>query len=141
MKSLADDSFESELFNALRKCGLSDHEPKNKHELLQKIQNAFIIGNPRAWWTHLRPKPLVRNYEDDDGYLHLGEFAPPSTNYVWFVVDEDNEKKYLFDIPITSIPNVVKDCRYFEYYIISKDLSWLLAENDHGSLLFVNRNI
>jgi hypothetical protein len=56
---------------------------------------------------------------------------------VWFGVDESNEKKFIFDIPIYAIPEIVKECRYFEYYVASPDLSWWLAENDHGDLLFV----
>ena len=137
MESEADGSFESELFNALKKCGLSDRQPNNKDELIKKIQEAFVLGNPRAWWMHLKRKPKVLHCENDNGYLRLNELVPSSVSDVWFVVDEDNENKYLFYVPFNTVPDIVRECRYFEYYIVSHDLSWMLVENDHGDLLFV----
>lgn len=134
------DGLRAELSAALRKCGLSDQEPNNKQEILEKIQDAFVVGNPRAWWTNLKIKPIVRNYEGDSGYLHIGELAPSSEESVWFLVDEDNEEKFLFDVPLHAVPEIIKECRYFEYYIAAQDLQWLLAENDHGDLLFMAKN-
>ncbi|PVD40764.1 hypothetical protein C5188_20470 [Serratia liquefaciens] len=137
MEKLDADDFKIELSAALKKCGLSDQQPSNRTVLLGKIQEAFVVGNPRAWWTSFKAKPSVLQCEDDSAYLRLVEVAPPSARNVWFVVDESNEEKFIFDVPIHAIAEIVKECRYFEYYVVSPDFSWLLAENDHGDLLFV----
>ena len=97
---------------------------------------AYVDGEPRAWWASLKEKPTVLQYDGDSGYLHLAELAPSSTRDVWFIVDED-EEKFIFDAPIQVISEVIKECRFFEYYVVPKDFSWMLAENDHGDLLFV----
>ncbi|MBR8062609.1 MULTISPECIES: DUF6756 family protein [Burkholderia] len=137
MENLDADDFKAELSIALKNCGLSDQQPSNREALLRKIHGIFVDGNPRAWWTSLKEKPIVFQYEDDSGYLHLAELAPSSTRDVWFVVDEGDEEKFIFDAPIQAISEVIKECRFFEYYVVPKDFSWMLAENDHGDLLFV----
>jgi len=137
MEDLDGDDFKTELSIALKNCGLSDQQPGNRAELLEKIKSTFFDGNPRAWWANFKVKPTILRYEDDSGYLHLAELAPSSARNVWFVVDEGNEEKFIFDAPIEAISEIIKECRFFEYYVVSKDFSWVLAENDHGDLLFV----
>ncbi|MNV85064.1 hypothetical protein D3C71_1789860 [compost metagenome] len=131
------DDFRGELSTALKKCGLSDQQASNRDALLEKIQKKFFVGNPRAWWTSFKRRPIVLQCEDDSGYLRLAELAPSSATDVWFVVDECNEEKFIFNVPLHAVAQVIKECRYFEYYVVSPDFSWLLAENDHGDLLFV----
>ncbi|MBF5010427.1 DUF6756 family protein [Burkholderia pseudomultivorans] len=137
MENLDADDFKAELCTALKRCGLSDEQPKNRKALLERIQETFVAGNPRAWWLSLKKKPIVLNYADDSGYLRLAELVPPATENVWFVVDERNEEKLIFDVPIHAVSEIIRECRYFEYYVVSPDFSWLMAENDHGDLLFV----
>ena len=31
----------------------------------------------------------------------------------------------------------IENSRFFEYYIVDKELNWMVAENDHGDLLFI----
>ncbi|MFC0397417.1 DUF6756 family protein [Paraburkholderia rhizosphaerae] len=137
MNNLDADDFRAELSTALRKCGLTDEQPVDKKELLEKIQRTFVAGDPRAWWLSFKIKPAVLHCEDNNGYLRISELAPTSTKNVWFVVDESNEEKFVFDVPVQAIAEIIKECRYFEYYVVAHDLSWLIAENDHGDLLFV----
>jgi hypothetical protein len=137
MENLDADDFRAELSTALGKCGLSDEQPINRKALLERIQGTFVAGDPRAWWLSFKTKPTVLHCEDNNGYLRLSELAPASTKNVWFVVDESNEEKFVFDVPFHAIAEIIKECRYFEYYVVAPDFSWLIAENDHGDLLFV----
>ena len=68
------------------------------------------------------------------------EVAPPTTDDVWLIADEDNEEKLLFSLPLSKIKSILEECRYFEYYIVDKNFTWLLAENDHGDILISNNN-
>lgn len=137
MENIDADDFKAELCTALKKCGLNEEQPSNRKALLERIQETFVAGNPRAWWLSFKKKPTVLHCADDSGYLRLAELAPPTTKNVWFVVDESNEEKFVFDVPINAVSEIIRECRYFEYYVISPDFSWLMAENDHGDLLFV----
>ncbi len=126
-----------ELKAAFELVEINIEEIPNREEILQKIKNKFVKGNPRAWWTHLRRSPDVYHFENNTGYLYLENLAPPLTENVFFIVDEDNEIMHLYKIPLKKIKSVIAECRYFEYYVVSEDFSWLIAENDHGDLLFV----
>ena len=134
-----ENDFKAELSAALKENGLSDEQPSDSKVLLEEIRESFVVGNPRAWWLGFKKKPTIINWDDDDGYLHLAELAPSSTGDVWFIADENNEEKLIFNVPIQMIKEIIKACRYFEYYVVSPDLSWMLAENDHGEVLFTTR--
>jgi len=124
-----------ELLKAFEDQGISYKEPTRKIEILSEIQAKFIIGNPRAWWISLSTAPTVRTFHDNTGHLHLCKLAPDHSGDIWFIIDEDNEEKLIFSAPLNKIPSVLENCRFFEYYIVDKDLKWIIAENDHGDLL------
>ena len=127
-----------EICQALDKQELSSAQPTYKNEILSEIQSTFIKGNPRARWSSLLSKPKVQQLEDNTRHLHLCELVPPPAEDVWLIADEDNEEKFVFSVPLMSIPSILDECRYFEYYITDKKLSWMIAENDHGDLIFCN---
>jgi hypothetical protein len=120
---------------AFEKQKLLYEEPARKTEILSEIQARFIKGNPRAWWSSFLSKPIMQSFDDNSGYLHVCNFVPPSTDNVWLIVDEDNEAKYLLSLPLRKVPSVLEECRFFEYYIVDKQLNWMMAENDHGDLM------
>lgn len=127
-----------ELHQAFSKQQLVRTEPIQKNEILLKIQSTFAKGDPRAWWSSLISKPKIHTFEDNTGHLHLGELTPSPVENVWLIADEDNEEKLLFCLPLKTIPSILEECRYFEYYIVDKQLSWMISENDHGDLIFCN---
>lgn len=124
-----------ELLKAFEDQEIPYEEPSDKIKILSEIQSKFIIGNPRAWWMSLATEPTIQAFDDNTGYLHLCELAPAHSGDIWFVVDEDNEDKLIFSAPLNKIPSVLENCRFFEYYVVDKDLKWVIAENDHGDLL------
>jgi hypothetical protein len=129
-------SLVDELSLAFSKQHLPCKEPENKDTILSKIKSTFVKGNPRAWWLSFSKTPIIQVFDDNSGHLHLSELAPANTKDIWLIVDEDNESKLIFSAPLEKVPNILEDCRYFEYYLVNKELTWILAENDHGDLLF-----
>lgn len=129
-----------ELSLAFSKQGLPYEEPKNKEALVLDIENKFVRGKPRAWWLSFSTKPTIQVFDDNSAPMHLSELAPASTKDIWLIVDEDNENKYIFSAPLEKVPHILDECRYFEYYIVDKELTWILAENDHGDLLLSEIN-
>ena len=124
-----------ELRAACELAGVNVDEIPNREEVLQKIKDKFVKDNPRAWWTHLKYSPSIYEFENNTGYLHLEDVAPPFEGSVWFIADEDNELMHLYNLPLEKVKSVIGECRYFEYYVVAEDFSWLIAENDHGCLL------
>lgn len=133
-------SLKTELEEALALNGLVAHEIANKDEVLSAIESIFVKERPRAWWLSLAAKPKIYTFTDNSAYLHIEEVAPPTADDVWLIADEDNEEKLLFSLPLSKIKSILEECRFFEYYIVDKNLTWLLAENDHGDILVSNSN-
>jgi hypothetical protein len=125
----------NELKAACESAKVKVDEIPDRNHVLQTIKGKFVNGDPRAWWTHMKFPPQIYVFENNTGYLHLEEIAPPSTTDVWFIADEDNELMHLYKIPLEKVKAVIGECRYFEYYVVAADFSWLIAENDHGNLL------
>jgi hypothetical protein len=85
----------------------------------------------------MQRQPEIYEQPDKLGHLKILQIAPKTHEDVWLIADEDNEEKIILGLSIELIPSVLEECYYFEYYITPKDLSWLLAENDHGDLLLI----
>lgn len=134
-------SLKCEIESALIAAGLANNEAEDKDRVLSIVEATFVKDKPRAWWTSLAVEPKIYTFNDNSAYLHLTEVAPPTTHDVWLIVDEDNDKKFVFSLPLSEVKNIIEECRYFEYYIVDKNLTWLLAENDHGDLIFSEKNL
>lgn len=133
-------SLKCEIESALMAAGLASNEVEDKDRVLSLVETTFVKDRPRAWWSSLAVAPKIYTFGDNSAYLHLTEVAPPTTDDVWLIVDEDNDQKFVFSLPLSEIKNIIEECRYFEYYIVDKKLKWLLAENDHGDLIFSEKN-
>ena len=127
---------ECELKAACKLAVIQTEGIPNRAEILQTIKDKFVKGDPRAWWTSLNYPPQIHEFEGNTGYLHLEELMSSSDEDVWFIADEDNEFMHLYEMPLKKAKDVIGACRYFEYYVVAKDLSWLMAENDHGKYPF-----
>ncbi|WEJ19480.1 hypothetical protein N0B28_14350 [Pseudomonas sp. SD17-1] len=125
----------SELSAALVSEGLSPNEIEDKERVTSLIEKRFISGTPRAWWLSLVSKPEVYSFPDNSGYQNLLEIFPAGNDKVWFVVDDDNKEKFVFFIPLNKVQDIIESCRFFEYYVVDENISWMLAENDHGEIL------
>ena len=134
-------SLKCEIKSALMAAGLASNEVEDKNRVLALVETAFVKDRPSAWWSSLAVTPKIYTFGDNSAYLYLTEVVPPTTDDVWLIVDEDNDQKFVFSLPLSEIKNIIEECRYFEYYIVDKKLKWLLAENDHGDLIFSEKNV
>ena len=130
----------TELEEAFIGAGINDYSINDAQSLMAKIKGKFISGEPRAWWLSLKHDVNILSYDNNAGYKDIPDVVKKNFTHrdfarVILIVDEDNENKFLFKIPLNSLPCIIEACRYFEYYVVAEDLSWLIAENDHGDLL------
>lgn len=132
--------FQKELEESFKKAGVHGFNVENSAEIMSKIKNKYVEGNPRAWWLSLKNKVETIPYEDNSAYKNIpalikGRYPETISSIVYFIADEDNESLYLYRIPLEKLTLIIEECRYFEYYIVSSELSWMVCENDHGELI------
>jgi hypothetical protein len=110
-------------------------EPDINRKLYDELLNCFVNGGDRRWWWEAFKSSFRIEI---DGYVldQLNRMMPDLSQKVLLMI-EDNYKPYypIYDIQPTSIAPLLNECAAeFEYYIISKDFSWLLCENHHDTL-------
>ena len=112
-----------------RAVGAAEWEP-----VMKKIEDKFVrapYGRLRWWWTHFKfphygMQLPVQFYEVLHNLL-------PTQAHAWFIVEE-GDKHWLFEGRIDAIQQVLAECYFFEFYIVSKKYDWLLCETHHDVL-------
>ena len=134
--------FRIELENTIKNLGIHDYHVDRSEEIVSEIKDIYVNGNPRAWWLSLKHRKYVFSYTDNSGYKNISQIVCKQLNeskvinkHIFLIADEDNEQMYVYNIPLYSLPEIIENCRYFEYYVADHELSWLICENDHGDLI------
>ena len=132
-------SYEKEIKDAILNLEIEDKVEEftgeERRSILQKIQDFFVIGNPRVWWLSLRYKPESFVFEQEEPYKKITDFFAGGEE-VWLVIEDD--KQLLYKTNISHIINIISECSYFEYNIISQNFDRFLCETDHNEFLFID---
>jgi hypothetical protein len=105
-----------------------------KDELLNKIKDEFVVGNPRVWWLSFKKKSKNYIFNDEFQYKRINQFF--KENEICYFISEFDDL-FLFKTSVKNIIELINECSFFEYYIVNLELSNLLCETDHGDLLFI----
>jgi hypothetical protein len=110
-------------------------------EVWRSVEACFVV-EPRNgwWWSWFRPEPVTARYigETSHGYRYITEVAPTSSDLLWLIAGDCLDRSFaVCEASIGDIRDVIGECYGFEYYIVPKDLSWLLCENHHDVLIAV----
>ena len=108
--------------------------------VITEARERFVDGNPRSWWLSLRHAADVFVYPDNTIHTHLTEHIPVDQESCWFVPETEEETPPVYDLPKEYLRTILDECPFFEYYIIGKELDWLVIENDHNQLFVVRAN-
>ena len=77
-------------------------------------------------------------FSDQQGFRRLCSIVPNPEEHVWFVAEDDELASYpVYEATPAAAQQVIGECYGSEYYLISKDLAWLLCENHHDRLIAV----
>ena len=87
----------------------------------------YVRGNPRVWWLGLEG---CESY--DSNSVELSTVIPDKTGACWFLPETDEPSLPVYEVDASSLPQLIKECPYFEFNIVAKDFSWLVAESDHN---------
>ena len=83
---------------------------------------------------------IIIGFRHIEDILIQNNVVPPETVYFIADIDDESEDNPVFKISLDKVPNVLEECRFFEYYICPFDLSWLICENDHDEILFIKNS-
>ena len=132
-------NYEKEISDAISSLKIEDKvkifTAEQKREVLQKIQAFFVVGNPRVWWLSLKYKPVTFIFEQENSYKRITDFFGEEEE-VWLVIED--EEQLLYKTNISCIINIISECSYFEYNIITQNFDRFLCENDHDEFLFID---
>lgn len=130
-----------EVNSAIETLGLKDAdilllEEEKGRELYFDLLKTFVkSGDRRWWWEDFKYESLSIEHLEYP-FSHLDEFIPDLSKHVWLMVEDNQEEYYpIYDCSPKIIKDLLGECFGFEYYIISKDKSWLICENHHSRLI------
>ncbi|PHN02585.1 DUF6756 family protein [Flavilitoribacter nigricans] len=105
-------------------------------EVYNKCLNRFVKSGDRRWWWEDFKSTSFSVADLEKLFEHLERYIPDLENHVWLMVEDDDEDFYpIYNCNPKKIGKLISECFGFEYYIISKDLKWLLCENHHSRLI------
>ena len=143
---LQENEIYSEIVEACNIFSISNSTIQNGEEILKEITGRYTTGNPRVWWLSFKNIPQSYHFANNDGFRHIEDLliqnnvVPPETVYFIADIDDESEDNPVFKISLDKVPNVLEECRFFEYYVCPFDLSWLICENDHNEILFIKNS-
>ena len=113
--------------------------PSQSETVFLAALNHFVTsGDRRWWWEDFRKPGKSVTFEDGEGWRHVPKIAPDAKESVWLIAEDDSLPHYpVFETTPEVASLVIGECYGFEYYLVAKDLSWLICETHHNVLCAV----
>jgi len=128
-----------EIGQAISRLGLNPASmrpllPPQSETVYFAVLNHFVAsGDRKWWWEDFREPGRSITFEDGNGWTRVSDIAPDANEPVWFIAEDDSFPHYpVFETTPEIASLVIGECYGFEYYLVAKDLSWLLCENHHN---------
>lgn len=129
---------EDDVDEALSELGVLEacKVPKAKAaEIISEAMERFVEGNPRVWWLSLKT-PIKRTACKKDCCHYLPEKLHAYTDPLYFIPETESlEPMPVYKLTHAQILQLIPDCPFFEYYIVSTDFQSLLIETEHAQLI------
>jgi hypothetical protein len=119
---------------------LADEECRT---VLNEVVSHFVESGDRRWWWEdfCLPSTSVR-FANQQGFLYLEKLVPDKREKCWLIVEEDGLPFYpVYEATPEASQAVIGECYAFEYYLVAKDLSWLICETHHNVLIAIGEGL
>jgi hypothetical protein len=98
-------------------------------------------GQPHWWWEHF-PAGTGVHFSNGDGWQYLTKIVPHAEERGWFIAEDFVAPEYsVWEASVRDIQAVIGECYGFEFYVIQKQLEWLVCENHHDVVVAVGREV
>jgi hypothetical protein len=106
-------------------------------EILDRIAERFLKEGRRdlryAWlWERFRNE--LTSLHPDDPVSALESRLQPDERY-WFLASDEHGKYWVADATGAGILTTLREMYCFEYYVVNRNMTWLICENHHGVLI------
>ena len=119
---------------------LNDQDTKSVYE---SLLNEFVIGGDRRWWWEaFRHESFGQTFSNGKGFEHITDLVPDIEEIVWFVVEDDQLPFYpIFESSTENAKKIIGDCFAYEYYLIPKNMKWLVCETHHNRIIVIGSDL
>ena len=109
-------------------------EPEDGGRAYQAALHRFVGAEDRQWWWEAFREPGVSlTFPAGDGWRKLSSIVPSPSEPVWFIAQDDQLPQHpVFEATAEVAARIIGECYGFEYYLVAKDLSWLVCETHHN---------
>lgn len=135
---------EDELIQEFRKNfktvgSVSELNSQETISLIDKLSIQYIEDRTHIWWWEsLREPPVILNYGDDRGWDYFPKLVQPTEQHVYLIATDDNPEPWpVIKGSLIDIVTLLENMWRFEYVIAAMDLSWLVFDTHHNSLVVI----
>lgn len=139
MKTILDEIQQAVITLELPQGAVTQLCMRKSSEVIRVALDKFVAsGNRRWWWEDFREKGASALFAAGDGWKQIANIIPERSELVWFIAEEDRLPEYpVFEMSPQTASEIVGQCYGFEYYLIAKDMSWLLCETHHNVIIAI----
>ncbi|MEO0414580.1 MAG: DUF6756 family protein [Verrucomicrobiota bacterium] len=127
----------------VRDKAISDFEfvrPTKWEGVLNQIAERFLCNGSRdlkSIWLWLSFRDPIITVQPDNPMRWLRDCLDPSMEY-WFIATEEDGKYWIASATGAAVIKVIEEMYGFEYYVVDREMGWMLCENHHG--VFIRSN-
>ncbi len=117
--------------------------PDESNRIYLAALHRFVgTDDRRWWWESFREPGASLAFASGDGWRKLPLVAPNPSERIWFIAEDDQlPQSPVFETSAEMASRIIGECYGFEYYLIAKDLSWLVCETHHNVLCAVGQAV
>ncbi|WP_089727412.1 DUF6756 family protein [Candidatus Thiosymbion oneisti] len=100
------------------------------------IQDTFIDPlSGQWWWENLRGESVTIQYGDNDGLSVVSDLVGRAGSVFLVPTDDENPPWPIFIGHIEKIIDLLRELRFFEYFITDKNNTWIVFDTHHNTLV------
>lgn len=137
-----------EISQAIHRLGLDPTQvrllpsPEGEEVFRATLSHFVASGDRQWWWEDFRTPGTSFTFDGGDGWKRLPQIVPDPKESVWFITEDDSLPYYpVFETTPEIASLVIGECYGFEYYLVAKDLTWLLCETHHNVVFAVGNAV
>jgi hypothetical protein len=104
--------------------------------VVDEIARRFVDKEESVWWWQSLKCDSVRlPYGDTDGLALLGELVPAESKIRLVITDDEPRPWRVFEGEARKILTLLRELRFFEYFIASEDCRSVIFDTHHNALV------